>query len=184
MSNPTYIYKYVCTFNRLRSEEVVLLTLDLGNELLNAVDDGGQVLKYESTRRVRITGMEGCDIVAFAASDVDQQRGLGIGAGALEQDITDVEEVEPLLAVGALAAHEGVEVAHHRRVLDQPRKHVVGRAVRVLEGPRRPVDVGEPRLFEVERHVGQGPRRGGIPDDKNISVFISTAGWGELHMNR
>lgn len=141
-------------FDRLRGEKVVLLTLDLGSELLDAVDNRGQILKDESPRCIRIAAVKLCNIMTLAAGNIDQQRGIRVSVRVFEQDIIDVEEVEPLLAICTLAGHKGVEVAHHQRVFHQPREHVVLRIMGVLEGAWRPIDVLEPCFFEVKWHIG------------------------------
>lgn len=104
-------------------------------------------MQDQPARCIRMSVVKLGDVVPLTTGYINQQRGIWANLDSIEKHVTDVEEVEPLLAICSLTGHECVEVAHHRWVINPPREHVVLRLVRVLKRTRRSIDVLEVRLF-------------------------------------
>jgi hypothetical protein len=91
--------------------------------------------------------------MAFTSFDIDQQHRLRvILLGAIEKDLIYGKRVEPVLAVCKRPCHEGVEVARHRRIIDQVLERPIFGVERMLRRAWRTVKMFEASRFEISGH--------------------------------
>jgi hypothetical protein len=110
----------------LLSVEVIGHALNLRVESCNLSQHDSQVLKYQATRSVWVLRRKLCKIVANAASNVYNERSIIFGLGALDQPLSNREEVcvHPAGPTLAIATHMVVELRSVRRVRLQVREEV------------------------------------------------------------
>ena len=126
--------KEIRTLHGLLRVKVIRHTLDPRVQLHDLPNDDRQVLQDEPARRVGVLPPELVQVVAQAAADVDDQRGIGTSVDALNEALLDRVEalVHPRRPALPVAAHVVVELDAAGRVRLQVLKHVELGVVGVL----------------------------------------------------
>lgn len=122
------------TLDRLLRVEIIRHALDLRVEFDDLPYDDGQVLKDEPARSIGVLPPELVQIMADAATDVDEQGSVGAGVDAFDEALLNgvKASVHPCGPALPVPAHVVVELDAVGRVRLQVFEHVELGLVRVL----------------------------------------------------